>query len=156
MISRIRNRLHHKVKQAEPMTTELHEKIEKHVNVNDDKQLVVWSAILTGFNLLLRKSNLIPLKQVHDMVHNISRSDIKYDEGVMVIFVRWSKTNQYEEKVNKVPLVANSESPICPMQWLLYMMDRIPAEGSHNLFSVKACSKVVPITYQDLMVNMRN
>ena len=133
-------------------------RIREHVDENDEKQLVVWSAMLTGFHMLLRKSNLVPLKRVHDTVHNISRSDVKYDEGVMVIFVRWSKTNQYRERVNKVPLVANSENPICLVHWLLYMMDRIPAEGNHNLFSVRAQSahaQVVPITYRDLMVNMR-
>ena len=54
------------------MTNQLLEKILHVVDFEQDKQLVIWTSMLTGFNLVLRKSNIVPLKRVHDSVHNIS------------------------------------------------------------------------------------
>ena len=65
-------------------------------------------AMTTGFHLVLHKSNLVPIKRVHDEVHNITRGDVKYSEGVIVIFIRWSKTNQQGQFTNMSPLIANA------------------------------------------------
>ena len=72
-----------------------------------------------------------------------------------MIFVCWSKTNQMGEYVDKVPLVAKVNSSICPVHWILHMIDRIPAEGSHNLFCFLGEDGIVPIMYRDIMVYLR-
>ena len=154
-ISGIRHKLRHKVKRAAPMTEELLLKIETVVNVTDDKELVVWTCMLTGFNLVLRKSNLVPLKRVHDTVHNLSRSDVRYTDGVMVFVIDWSKTNQFGLDIQTSPLIANKYSPICPVRWLLYMMKTIHAGPHDNLFSIRSKRGITPITYRDLMSHMR-
>ena len=154
-IAGIRKRLHHQVKRVQPMTKKLLQQILLHVDTSDQKQLVVWSALVMGFHLLLRKSNMVPLKRVHDTVHNVSRQDIKCAEGIMVIYVCWSKTNQMGENVNTNPLVAKKHSTICPVHWLLHMMNKIPALPHHNLFSYYSKQGVVPITCRDLMTYMR-
>ena len=92
------------------MTRELLEHIQTIVNYHDDKQLVVWTALVAGFHLVLHKSNIAPLKRVHDTVHNVTRSNVCYSQGVMVIFMHWSKTNQSGEYVDTNPLVANPDS----------------------------------------------
>ena len=152
----IRKRLRHRVKHAQPMTVELLEEIEQIVNIADEKELVVWTALVTGFHLVIHKSNLVPIKRVHDMMHNIVRNDIKYTEGIMIIDVHWSKTNQFGEYLDNDPTVGNPDSAICPVSWLLYMMNTIPASGSHNLFCYCTSTDIVPITYRDLMVYMRH
>ena len=155
-IAGIKRRLHHKVKRASPITPDLLSQIITVVNLTDDKEFVAWVATLTGYHLVLRKSNLVPLKRMHDGVQNISRKDVRYGEGVMVFMIDWSKTNQFHEEINPSPLVADKHSSICPVRWLLYMMRRIPAEPHHNLFSFKNDKgSVTPITYRDLMVNIR-
>ena len=111
--------------------------------------------MLTGFNLVLRKSNLVPLKRMHDTVHNISRNNVRYGNGVMVFVIDWSKTNQFGLDVQTPPLVANKHNPLCPVRWLLFMMDTIPAEPHHNLFSIRSRNGIKPITYRDLMTQMR-
>ena len=75
-IAGIRRRKHHLVHRAEPMTTDLLNQIQPLVNVQDDKELAVWSAMLCGFNCVLRKSNLVPIKRMHDTAHNICRKDV--------------------------------------------------------------------------------
>ena len=89
----IKKDLHHKTKHAKPMTTELLEKIHKVVDFSEDIELVVWVTMVTGFYLILHKSNLVLLSRVHDTMHNIACSDVRYKKGVMVIMIRWSKTN---------------------------------------------------------------
>ena len=156
-ISGIRNSKRHKVKRAQPMTPELLTRIQEVVNLAKSKEMVTWVAMLGGFHLVLRKSNYVPLSQVHDTVHNICRRDIRYVNGVMVVVIKWSKTDQLGQNIRKEPMIANSHSPICPVKWILYMIDRIPALPKHNLFSYfhekKQC--LVPITYMDLMTQMR-
>ena len=133
-IAGICRHLRHKVKCAELMTEKLLEEIEQVVNMQDEKKFVVWVTTVGGFYMILRKSNLVPLKRMHDAVHNITRADIRYDQGVMMIYVRWSKTNQFQESMQKIPLVTDNNSITCPVCWMLYMMQRIPAQVQHNLF----------------------
>ena len=156
-INGIKRSLHHKVKRVEPMTTKLLHKIRKAVNMNDQKDMVVWVTMISGFFMVLWKSNLVPLSQVHDMVHNICRSDVRYHKGVMVIIIRWSKTNQHGEKETEIPLVVHKGSEMCPVKWILHMVKTIPAKSNMNLFSYMHKKKgvVVPVTYRDLMETMR-
>ena len=154
-IAGIQRNKHHHVHRAEPMTIELLMQIEQVVDVSQDKELAVWCSMLTGFFLVLRKSNLVPLKRVHDTVHNISRQDVKYSEGIMVIFIRWSKTNQLGQKIRPAPIVADNNNPICLVRWILHLVERVPAPPSCNLFSYRKGNDILPITYRDLMVTMR-
>ena len=156
-IAGIKCRLHHRVKRAKPMTKDLLIKLQAVIHFDNDKELIVWSSLVTGFNIVVCKSNITPLKRVHDSVHNVMRSDVRYDEGVMVIMLRWSKTNQFGETSSESTLIGDNNSPICPVRWLLYMMEQIPAQGFHNLFSYRGKhGSVVPITYRDLMTYMRS
>ena len=154
-VAGIKRKLHHKVKKATPVTPELLEKILTVVTIEDDKEFFTWVASLTGFNLVLRKSNIVPLKRIHDSVQNLSRQDVRYSNGVMVFTIGWSKTNQYGERTNTSPIVANKHRDICPVRWLLYMVERIPAEPQHNLFSFHGAQGVTPITYYDLIKYLR-
>ena len=102
------------------------------------------------------QSNLVLLKRVHDMVHNITRSDIRYKNGVMVVYIRWSKTNQHRVKTDTQPVTADNHDDLCPVRWIMYMLDRVPAHPHHNLFSyLDKTGKVLPVTYRDLMMKMR-
>ena len=133
----IRKNLHHQFKRAEPMMVELLTKMQAVIDFTEDKNVAVWTCMLTGFHLVLRKSNLVPLSKMHDTVRNISRNNVRYDQGLMIVYVDWSKTNQYRELVNKSPMMGNNNYPICSVRWIKYMCDRIPAKPYHNLFCYK-------------------
>ena len=151
----IRHTLQHEVKQAQPITLDILKRMLPHVNVDDQKQLAIWVAILFGFFLFLRKSNLVPDTRSHDPYHQLSRRDIKVSQDVMIVNIKWSKTIQFGQKKLQIPVVANHESPLCLLKWLLIMVNRIPAKGQHNLFSFNIGEMVVPVTYRDLTVQMR-
>ena len=149
--------MQHEVKKAQPITVEMLQEIVHKVDYNDGKQLAIWVTSLYGFFLILRKSNLVPVKRQHDPLHQLSRSDIKYHQDVLVAEITWTKTNQFGEKCIKVPIVREEMLSICPVQWLLYMVRRIPAGPQHNLFSyIDHTGMVVPVTYHDLTVQLRD
>ena len=76
VIRGIRPELKKQIKQAEPLTRELLHKMLNHVNMQDQQELAVWVAILFGYNLFLRKSDLVPDCKQHEPEFQLSRQDI--------------------------------------------------------------------------------
>ena len=74
----------------------------------------------------------------------------------MVLYIRWSKTNQYGEQNRVKILLGNNDNPICPVRWIYHMVQCIPAQPMHNLFCYRDKRGILPITYCDLMVKMRH
>ena len=111
------------------------QEVQQAVEFRDQKQFVCWVATVTCYFTALRKSNIVPVTRKHDPQQNITRSDVRYGNGVMVIIVRWSKTNQFQEKEQTIPIVADNNSLVCPARWLLHMMESIHTVPDHNLFS---------------------
>ena len=128
----IRRLLQHEIKRAQPVTQEMLLQMVDLVDIEDQRQLSIWVSILFGFHLFLRKSNLVPVKRKHDVLHQLSRADIRYAEEVLVAEIKWSKMNQFGEKL-RVPVIRDRASPIDPVLWLLFMIKKIPAQGYHNL-----------------------
>ena len=126
-----------------------------HVDTNNQKQLAIWVALLFGFFLFHRKSNLVPDARVHDAIHQLSRRDIKINGSIMRVNIKWSKTIQFSQRKLQIPVVQDTNSPVCPVFWLLHMVQAIPASGSHNLFSFQQNGVVLPVTYRDLTIQMR-
>ena len=150
----IRCLLQHEIKRAQPITQEMLLQMVDLVDIEDQRQLSIWVSILFGFHLFLRKSNLVPVKRKHDVLHQLSRADIHYAEEVLVAKIKWSKTNQFGEKL-RVPVIRDRASPIDPVSWLLFMIKKIPAQGYHNPFSFTLDGQVVPVTYRDLTCQLR-
>ena len=148
----IRRNLRHTVKRVQPMTVELLKEIETVVNLQHQKEMVVWVTAVSGFHMVLRKSNLVPLKRVHDKLHNITRRDIRYSKGVMMVMVRWSKMNQHGDVPQEILMMANKHSTICPVRWILYMLNTVEAAPHHNLFSFTGRDGPSLVTYRDLIM----
>ena len=50
----------HAIKQAEPITPQLLVHMSRVVNYKDKIEVIAWTAVLLGFYMFLRKSNLVP------------------------------------------------------------------------------------------------
>lgn len=148
----IKFELAHPIKQAIPMTPQLLRNIFNHVNLNQDHDVVCYTAVLLGFYLFLRKSNLVPeSKATYSAKEQLSRSNVKMGGSVVLVEIEWSKTIQYQEKVMLLPLIPATDTRICPVLWLMLMLQRVKAEPGDALFSVRnKGGKVVPLTYNQL------
>ena len=77
-------------------------------------------------------SNLTPRSQSHfDPTKHTCRGDVfKADPG-LVILLKWSKTNQYGQNNELVPL-AESIDPLCPVKAYREMEDLVPTQSENQ------------------------
>ena len=132
--------LKHEVQHTKPVTVQMLKKIVWIVDFMNQKQLVIWVSMLFGFFLFLRKSNLVPETRMHDKMHQLLRQDLKIDGDLMIVTIKWSKTIQFAQRKLQIPVIKDADSIICPIRWLLLMLKRIPANGSHNLVYFLLCT----------------
>ena len=74
--------------------------------------LTFWSALTLAFRALLRISNLC------GKLHGLRFRDLSFKEGVLYLYVKSSKTNQFSEYLTRLVIVPNTNSVVCPVYWL--------------------------------------
>lgn len=113
----LKRTLKHRVKQPKPLTTDLLLKIKQQLNSKNTEHVVLWAILLTGFFLLLRKSNLVPDKQdTFDPGKQLCKKHIKVTDKVVKVSISWSKTIQFQQKKLKLKMYALKDNPLCPVQ----------------------------------------
>jgi hypothetical protein len=97
--------------QTLPITPEILSQMYLFVDINDPEQLALWCSILTGFRCLLRKSNLVPVsldKFAPETGLSRSKILIPEDKDIALVYLNWSKTNQFGNREMVIPMVADS------------------------------------------------
>ena len=75
------------------------------LDLKDVKQLSGWCAMLLAFFGCFRLSNLVSSsKGSFDPLKHLVRGDIKSEGKFVLIFYKWSKTNQSSDKVAWIPI----------------------------------------------------
>ncbi|CAL4096342.1 unnamed protein product [Meganyctiphanes norvegica] len=70
------------------------------LDFSDVKQLACWCAMLLSFFGCFRLSNLVPAsKNKFDPLKQLRRNDIKFEDKCVLVYYKWSKTNQHAKKV---------------------------------------------------------
>ena len=81
------------------------------LNLNDAKHLACWCAMLLGFFGCFRLSNLVPVSMCkYDPHKQLNRCDIRFEDNLVLIYYKWSKTNQNSRKVSWIPICNVSDS----------------------------------------------
>jgi hypothetical protein len=83
----------------------------KHINPNKTQDLSLWCSFLVAFYCLFRKANVVPKDCNFDPECVLKRSDIVIDEEGqhVLIYVNFSKTNQYQKSFHVIPIPANDD-----------------------------------------------
>ena len=129
----------HEVKQAEPITPQLLLRLSTVIDYTDHIEMVAWVATLLGFTMFLHKSNLVPeAMDKFDPEQQFTRADIQVTGPLEPIMVdlRWTKTIQFKEKVLRLPVLPVSNKKICPVLWIHYMINTIPAQPTDPAFTI--------------------
>ena len=75
------------------------------LDLSDPKQLAGWCAMLLAFFGCFRLSNLVPpSKNKFDPVKHLKRDDIVFNRNFVLIYYKWSKTNQHSNRVAWIPI----------------------------------------------------
>ena len=99
------------VRQKLPFTIEHLCKFYNYLNLSNLKHLTCWCAMLLAFFGCFRLSNLVPFsKSKSDPLKHLKRNDIKFENDIMLVFYKWSKTNQNCNKVTWVLICKVSDS----------------------------------------------
>lgn len=152
MLRALRYELAHPVKQAVPVTPQLLKQMYNHIDLNSRFDLVCYTALLLGFYMFLRKSNLVPdTLQGFNPKEQLTRANIRISSDLILVEITWSKTIQFQQKILLLPLLPAKDRRICPRFWLTHMLRVIPGQPQDPLFSIPDNrGNLVPITYSQL------
>lgn len=156
MLRAIKRELAHPVKQAVPMTPQLLRELFNHVDLNDLRQIVSYTALLLGFYMFLRKSNLVPdTKGSFNHKEQLMRQDVRMGEHLVLVDIKWTKTLQFQQKELLLPLIPARDMAICPVYWLKLMLKYVKAKPTDPLFAVPTAQGAVPLTYDQLAKQLK-
>lgn len=143
----------HMVKQAQAITPEILEKMYHHLNMKNPKDVVIWCLFLFAFFLFARKSNLVPTT-VNDLKSPkfLLRQDVSLNHGVLLVTMKWSKTNQFGQRILQTPLIKIPHSALCPVSAYLNMCKVVNAKESDPLFTFP---KGKPVFYKNYQTKLK-
>ena len=100
------------------------------------KQLACWCAMLLAFFGCFRISNLVPpSKGKFDPSKHLKRDDIRFEKNFVLIYYKWSKTNQNSDKVSWIPIHPVSDYRFNVRKYLKYLFKIVKAPSDAPLFS---------------------
>ena len=124
------------VRQKLPFTIEHLCKFYNYLNLSNLKHLTCWCAMLLAFFGCFRLSNLVPFsKSKFDPLKQLKRNDIKFENDIMLVFYKWSKTNQNCNKVTWVLICKVSDSRFDIKSFFKTMFSVIKVPDDAPLFS---------------------
>ena len=129
----------HEVKQAAPITPEILLRMSRVVNYTSQTDMVAWVATLIGFTMFLRKSNLVPdTMTTFDPFKQFRRKDFNSTGplSVMMAEITWAKNIQFRQKILRLPVLPVDNKAICPVLWVHYMMQKVPALADDPAFTI--------------------
>ena len=106
------------------------------LELSDMKQLACWCAMLLAYFGCLRLSNLVPSScKKFDPLKQLTRSDISFEEDVVLFFFKWSKTNQYSDKLSWMPISPVEDKRFNLRYHLKKLLKHVKAPRSAPLFT---------------------
>ena len=144
----IRKELATVVKKATPMTPQLLLDIYNKVNLKSAFELVSYVALLIGFYLFLRRSNLVSeTEKKFNPKEQLTRRDVWKLGKLTVVEIKWSKTNQYRDRDLIIPIIPAKCKMICPVFWINFLLQKLPCQDlDMPLFSYPKQGVMVPLT----------
>ena len=120
------------------MTPQILLNTHQFVDIHHEFEVTCFTALLTGFFLLLRKSNLIPDNQTgkkgFDPAKQLQRGYLKIGHKTIVVDIKWSKAIQRNGQILQLPLLPLMTKKLCPMHWIKTMTQMIPAQAESSLY----------------------
>ena len=136
--------------QTLPIIPEILTKMYLFIDIQDPEQLANWCSFLTGFRCLLRKSNLVPTTLPNfDPQTGLSRSKIfiPEDKDVALVYLNWSKTNQFGNSEFVIPMVVDPLQALDPVFHLRKLFTMCDLPDHLPAFSFIKRGRIKCVTY---------
>lgn len=103
---------------SDPLSPEQLTLIYKTLDHTSNGDLLFWTATVLAYRCLLRKSHYT------NSNHMLQVEDVEFTLYGIIVNMKSSKTIQFRERVNVIPVVASPNSLLCPVRWLKVYMRR--------------------------------
>lgn len=145
--------------QALPITIQHLKEMYRYVNLNNPEDLAIWCSILVGFFGLLRKKNLVP-EDLLDMdptkILTVGNFVLDRDRGIALVYIPFSKTNQFGQRNLVIPLVKNQCRALDPIYHLDLLFSRTEASHDFPAFSYKVGDRIRFVNYKSFTTKLKN
>ena len=126
------------VRQKLPITIDHLLKFYNKLDLSQVKLLAGWCAMLLAFFGCFRLSNLVPISMSNfDPLKQLKRDDIRFESDLVLVFYKWSKTNQNCSKVSWIPICPTEDHRFNLKFHLELLFSVVDAPASAPLFSYK-------------------
>ncbi len=157
MIRGIARNKRHVPHQSLPFTPHLLHQIHQRVDFHSPLEVTIWTAMLFGFFLMCRKSNLVPdAASRFDPAKQLTRQDVTSSGDRLLVRIKWSKTIQFGRRVHSVPLLSVPGSVLCPVAAYHHMCSLVQGQGNSPLFMIPKSKGLQPLTYHMLQKTLRS
>ena len=152
----IKRELAHLVKKAPPITPLMLVEMFQHVTASRQDQ-VAYAALVVGFTLFLRKSNLVPDSiNGFNPKEQLTVEDITWKGERMVIDIEWSKTLQVRDRELVLPLIPARNKVVCAVAWIKQILAcRAQIRKGDPLFAYEVNGLLIPLTYEVLSKKLK-
>ena len=122
------------------------------LDLSDVRHLSGWCAMLIAFFGCFRLSNLVPTSVNNfDPLKHLTRDDVSFEKDIVLIFYKWSKTNQNASKVSWLPLSPVSDARFNVKCYLEKLLSIVNAKSDAPLFSYGKCKFHTRFTLSKLL-----
>ena len=145
--------------QALPITISHLKGMYNHVDLNKPEDLAIWCSILVGFFGLLRKKNLVPedlLDLDPSKILTVGNFVIDKQRGIALVYIPFSKTNQFGQRNLVIPLVKNECKALDPIFHLDLLFTRTRAAHNFPAFSYKINGQLRFVNYKSFTTKLKN
>ena len=125
----LKRRLKGTPKQVLPIDPVILRRMFPFVNLGNNSDLAMWVGFLLAFFTLFRKANLCPRDKNFDPSTILTRDDVVVDEEgqQVLIFVNFSKTNQYSRRNYCIPIPRNDDPALDLFRYVKLLYSRVNA-----------------------------
>jgi len=122
-------------RRAQPITPGMLTRLVANLDSDIPEDATFRALFLLSFFLFLRKSNTVPDSvRGFDPSKQLVRGDCRRSGGILFVYSKWSKTNQFGRRSHGVPLLPLTGSPLCPVEAYTNMCRVVPGLDTDPAF----------------------
>ena len=119
----------------------------------------LWAVCLVAFYGMFRKSHLLPIAaNQFNPSKQLTKANFKIFHWGLLITIRWSKTDQFRERVVEIPLPNIPGSKFCPTAAVAHafrLISSVSHRGSQAFNWVDSSQALYVLTYSSFVSKLR-
>ena len=121
------------------------------MNIKQTRDLALWCGFLVAFYTLFRKANVCPKELLYDPETVLTRGDVIIDNENerVLIFVNFSKTNQFQKSCHVIPIPKNVDPCLDLFRHLGSLFRKVKADDDAPALSFSPTSFVTHKTFTE-------